>query len=266
MDNQLTKAIEDFLAIAKPTDEEVRKGATLLLRVDPMRSRSIYNSAMIRPQSMLKWVQADLKKFLGIRQRGIERQDVARFNADAVKQVRETLARVPDTVVKTADKELKEALGNIPEGGVRGKRADHDSLPEEIKAIWDTNAERWKKMRQLHAQLEAMIAQPGYRACDGNELCYTLLQADNEIRNDYKRYDEWKPGKPKDDVETFTDNVRTIQNARSYITRGLQKKKIDDKTKAKMQEYVNTLVSLHQTIKPETAERLKAIGIVIPNA
>ena len=254
MDNQLTKAIEDFLAIAKPTDEEVRQGATLLLKVDPMRSRSIYNSAMIRPQSMLKWIQADLKKFLGIRQRGIERQDIARFNADAVKQVKETLANAPIT------------LGSIPECGVRGKRADHDSLPEEIKAIWDTNAERWKKMRQLHAQLEAMIAQPGYRACDGNELCYTLLQADNEIRNDYKRYDEWQPAKPKDRVEEFTDNVKTIQNARSYITRGLQKKKIDDKTKAKMQDCVNTLIALHQVIKPETAERLKAIGIAIPNA
>ena len=264
MDKSVTNAIEAFLAIEKPTDEQVRQGATLLLKVDPFRSRSIYNSAMIRPQSMLKWVQADLRKFLGIRKRGIERQDIARYNADAVRQVQETLSKVPDTVA--ADKDVKESLGEIPETGIRGKRPDHDSLPEEIQALWDKNAERWKKMRQLHAQLEAMIARPGYRACDGNELCYTLLQADNELRNDYRRYDEWQPGKPKDSVEVFTDNVKTITSARSYITRGLQKKKLDDKTLAKMQECVNTLFALHQTIKPETVVRLKAIGIAVPDA
>ena len=72
--------------------------------------------------------------------------------------------------------------------------------------------------------------------------------------------------KPKDSVEQFTDNVRAIQNARSYITKGLKKDSLDDNTRAKMQECVNRLVALHQSIRPETVKRLRAIGIAVPDA
>lgn len=268
MDNTLTMQMEQFLSIKKPTDEEIRKGAMLLLKVNPGGARGIYNSAMARPQSMLPWIQADLKKFLAIRKRGLERRDVARYNAETVSKVRETLSRVPDTVVEHADAALKAQLGKIPENGIRGKREDHDSLPDDIKAIWERNAERWKKMRQLHTQLEVMVSKPGYQACDGNELCHALRQADTELRNDYRRYDTWNAGSTAngDSVDIFTDNVKTIQNARAAITRGLQRKTQDEKSVAKIQEAVNTLIALKQEMKPATVEKLKAIGVAVPDA
>lgn len=267
MDNLLTSQIEAFLAVSKPTDEQIREGAMLLLRVNP-GARGIYNSAMARPQAMLPWVVEDLKKFLAIRKRGLERQQVARFNAETVTRVRETLSRVPDTVVEHAGKANTASLGKIPDSGIRGKRADHDSLPENIQHIWEENAERWKKMRSLHAQLEVMVAKPGYQACDGNEICHVLRETDTLIRNEYKRYDTYRPGDTtaKDSVETFTDNVKTIQNARAAITRGLQKKKLDDAARQKIQDAVNTLVALDQVLKPATVAKLKAIGVAVPNA
>ena len=269
MDQILTRQIEQFLSIAKPTDDQIRQGATLLLKVNPGGARAIYNSAQVRPQSMLPWIQADLKKYLAIRKRGLERKDVAGYNAETVALVRETLSRVPDTVVEHADKALKASIGKIPENGIRGRRADHDSLPEEIRALWENNAERWKKMRQMHTQLEVMVAKPGYQPCDGNELCHALRQADTELRNDYRRYDTYQAGGQtagKDSVDAFTDNMKTIQNARAAITRGLQRKTLDDASRQKIQEAVNTLFALKQTLKPATVEKLKAIGVAVPNA
>lgn len=269
MDNTLTNQIEKFLSIRKPSDEEIRQGAMLLLKVNPGGARGIYNSAMTRPQSMLPWIQADLKKFLAIRKRGLERRDVAKYNAETVTLVRETLSRVPDTVVKHADAGLKAELGKIPETGIRGKRPDHDALPDDIKAIWERNAERWKKMRQLHAQLEVMVTKPDYQPCDGNELCHLLRQTDTELRNDYRRYDEWKEGASTangDGADAYADKVKAVGSARTAISRGLQRKTQDEKSLAKIQEAVNTLHDLGQDIKPATVEKLKAIGVAVPDA
>ena len=125
-------------------------------------------------------------------------------------------------------------------------------------------------MRKMHAQLAQMIARPGYAACDGNELCFQLRQLDTELRNDYERYDSYvaedkKEKSSADSVEIFTDNVKTIQNARTQISRGVNRKTPHTEASLqKLQDAVNTLHTLNQVIKPETADKLKALGIVMP--
>ena len=265
MDKILTAKIGLFLQLKDPTEEQIREGATLLLRCNPNRERGIYNNAMRRPKAMLPWIRTDLKKYYDIRQRGLTTSEVEKYNRETVKAVRETLARVPSDVKVTDDH-----TPNIPQLGVRGKRPDHDSLPMNIQSLWDKNAERWLKMRKMHAQLAQMIARPGYAACDGNELCFQLRQIDTELRNDYERYDTYvaedkKEMSSADSVEKFTDNVKIIQNARTQISRGVNRKTPHTEASLqKLQDAVNTLHTLNQVIKPETADKLKALGIVIP--
>ena len=255
MDNLFTKQIQDFLAIENPTEEQIRQGAKLLLQCNPARERGIYNSAMKRPTYMLPWIRNDLRKYLGIRKRGLTTPQVEKFNRETVKLVKQTLSKVPEDVANE-----EQLSPNTPR---LGKRADHDSLPQEIQALWEKNSERWKKMRALHHQLSILIAKPGYAPCDGNELCYTLRQTDTELRNDYQRYDDWKPAPEKSEDEVFTDNVKTIQNARTAISRGLARKTQTEASLKKLQDSVNTLIALKQVLKPETVEKLKELGIAV---
>lgn len=270
MDNILIQKIYIFLQNENPSEEEIIEGASLLLRISPGRNRSLYNSAVKRPKAMLAWIRTELKKHYDIRKRGLTSADVEEYNNATVRLVEQTLATVPSTVEQSSDE-----TPLVPVLGIRGQREDHAQLPADIQAIWGRNAERWKKVRQLHAQLAAMIAKPDYQPCDGNELCYALRQADTDIRNDYAIYDSYQlpsSGKsendnsetPKDGVETFTDTVKTIQNARAAITRNL-KEDATDKQLQKVQDAVNTLVALKQEFKPETLERLKAAGISVPD-
>ena len=60
--------------------------------------------------------------------------------------------------------------------------------------------------------------------------------------------------------------VKAVGKARTAISRGLQRKTQDEKSIAKIQEAVNTLRDLGQEIKPATAEKLKAIGVAVPDA
>lgn len=269
MDNILIQRIYIFLQKENPTEDEIIEGATLLLRIAPGRNRSLYNSAVKRPKAMLDWIRAELKKHYDIRQRGLTSTDVEEYNNATVKLVEQTLAVVPSTVEQSSDE-----TPLVPVLGVRGQREDHAKLPDDIQAIWGRNAERWKKMRQLHAQLAAMIAKPDYQPCDGNELCYVLRQTDTDMRNDYAIYDGYQVKEPEtqdgeaydgggDSADAFVSNVKTIQNARATITRNL-KEGATDKQLQKVQEAVNTLVAMKQEFKPETIERLKAANISIP--
>lgn len=266
MNNIIAEQIGRFLNNDNPSDQEIMDAARLLLQCDPARSRGIYNSAMVRPKSMLPWVRSDLKKFYDIHKKGLKtKEEVFLFNNETVTLVRETLSKRPDGV-------RAEEIPFVPVTGVRGKRADHDKLPENIQACWDRNTERWKKIRQLHAQLAQMIARPGYQSCDGNELCHILREADKELRSDYKKYDTYvlgaskKGGAKKDSVDKFTESMKTIQNARTAITRALQRKNHTKEQLEALQQSVDTLVSLHQKITEKTITRLKAIGITVPDA
>ena len=187
-----------------------------------------------------------------------------------MQRIEKTLTTAP----QGAEVKVTAKATQIPVLGTRGKRADHDSLPDEIKALWEKNTERWKKIRQYHAQLAQMVAKPDYSACDGNELCYQLRQMDDALRADYAKYDSWTPPtvasgdteEKADSVDVFTDNVKTIQNARTAISRGLARNTPHTtESLQKIQDAVNTFFALKQTVKPETIEKLKTIGITIPN-
>lgn len=271
MDHILTAKIYNFLLLDNPTEEQIVEGATLLLQCNPNRERGIFNSAMRRPKAMLPWIRTDLKKYYNIRQRGLTTQEVEKFNNETIASVEETLSMVPDGVAQEGE-DRAPAVHLI---GTRGIREDHDQLPVEIKAIWERNAERWKKMSRLHFQLAQMIAKPDYAPCDGNELCYQLRQVDTDLRNDYHIYDSFTIEPAASEVNAgkseskgdIADNVKTIQNARTAISRGLRRKTphTEDSLK-KLQDAVNTLFAMKKTIKPETMEKLKAVGISIPQA
>lgn len=270
MDHILTAKIHNFLQLKHPTEEQIREGATLLLQCNPNRERGIYNTAMRRPAAALPWIRADLKKYYGIRQRGLTTPEVEKFNTETVKRVEQTLSQVPGGVPQ-----MDSGSPVVPTLGVRGIRADHDRLPPEIQAIWERNAERWKKMERMHFQLAQMIAKPGYAPCDGNELCFQLRKIDDDLRNDYDIYDTYNvvntvvsrnSDAARDSVEVFTDNVKTIQKARTALSRGLSRKTPHtEESLQRLQDAVNTLFALKQAIKPETVEKLIALGISVPN-
>ena len=120
-------------------------------------------------------------------------------------------------------------------------------------------------MRELHSQLALMVAKPDYQKCDGYELCYTLRQTDNALRNAYKQYDDYKePDHPETPEEKAQRIVKEVGAARTCISRTLGKEELTDKDVDKLQEAVNTLIENKANIKPETIEKLKAAGVTIP--
>ena len=269
IDNELTQHIGKWLTHVGPrTDQEIIEGATMLLRLN--RNRSLYQTVVTRPQRHESKVVYELKKWYGIRADGLTIDEVNKLDSTLTPQVKAAVDAEPkndDGTVQNPD--------DLPARS--GKRADHDSLPDDIKGIWPRNAERWKKIKQLYNTL-LTIDEP----CSRYEYLKQLKELWYDYKKDFKKYDDFVL-EPNDGGENGGDNggdsAKKITNARSYISKNigtLQSIKssydadgMDDKTLAdynsklaKVQERVDTILSAGEPIGDDLRATLADIGVV----
>ena len=269
IDNELTQHIGKWLTHVGPrTDQEIIEGATMLLRLN--RNRSLYQTVVTRPQRHESKVVYELKKWYGIRADGLTIDEVNKLDSTLTPQVKAAVDAEPkndDGTVQNPD--------DLPARS--GKRADHDSLPDDIKGIWPRNAERWKKIKQLYNTL-LTIEEP----CSRYEYLKQLKDLWYGYKADFKKYDDFVL-EPNDGGENGGDNggdsAKKITNARSYISKNigtLQSIKssydadgMDDKTLAdynsklaKVQERVDTILSAGEPIGDDLRATLADIGVV----
>ena len=74
LDPKFTQELVDWLNSDHSSDEKIREGADLLLRIN--RNRLLYQQIMRTPQRLLKKLEYELKKHLVIRNDGLTLDDV----------------------------------------------------------------------------------------------------------------------------------------------------------------------------------------------
>ena len=74
-----------------------------------------------------------------------------------------------------------------------GRRADHDSLPAEIQALYVENASLMQKMRELHLQLRHLSEQQS--SCPDSDrypFLKELIELDKRYHRNWLQYDQYK--------------------------------------------------------------------------
>lgn len=269
IDEKLTDDIAVFLMKDNPTDAEIIGGAELLLRIN--RNRALHQTIIRRPQRMLSKLTYELNKHLRYRKDGKTLQEVRNLQAEVFAETQEVLdAGEPETEGEADTTAPESEEPATPKK--RGKRADHDSLPEDIKNLWDNNAERYKRMKAIFETCKA-LEQP----CDRYEYLLQLKEAYEAYKVDMATYDSYDPNAEAEEPSAeesadATDNAKTIGNARAYITKNREKfEKLsagDDTDKAaelrlKIQERVNTLITCNAAIDDSTKKWLTDNGFTI---
>ena len=276
MDQTLTDKIAAWLnAPAHTEDADIMEGALMLLQLN--RNRMLYNTISTNPKRFLKTVEYELKKFLPLRMKGKTCQDVRRDADEFLSELREN----------GIDKEQSERQDETSEtddnddtvAPVRnGKREDHDQLPQNIRDIWEANAERWKRIKEMYNACLS-IENP----CDLEENLKVLKETYYAYKADYARYDSFtlENEGDKSEEDGANDNLKTlkdINNARSYISKNIDKlsalKKealkddaTDSQTKAyqsllsSMTQRVQTLVDNGQVMGEDLMNKLQETGI-----
>ena len=286
-DVKFTQKIKQWFD-SEHTDENIRDGAMLLLQIN--NNRHLYQQIMPRPQRMLEPLKYELQKHYDYRIKGLSLDEVRKFDGEVTPLLQKAVDSTAD-----ADKLAADVAPHLPFVDAentdsidataiiaKGKRADHDQLPDDIKEIWDANIQRWKRIKELFEACKAYQLScdrfEGLNAANEEfqKMLLTLKTEYYAYKQSMDQYDHAVPGQKEENAETKTDVVisaNAIGNARSYITKNIDKLiqlKADGKTEqaeklqANIEQRVKTLLDAKAEIKPATLDKIKEAGIVIP--
>ena len=244
MDKEFTKDLQKWLSKDTHSEDEIREGAMLLLRLN--RNKALYQSIMRRPRRLESTLNYELKKCLNTRLDGMTLQEVQ----DSAKEIYAEL----DTAVKEepADNaEKPDEEKELPAHG--GKRADHDQLPENIKAIWTQNAQRWKKIKELYNTCLG-IEQP----CDLAESLKVLKDTWYKYKSEFARYDAYDPSQKENAASEVSPAqlAKNIANAKSYISKALKKDKLQKMNAAALNANDEKTLENYETLRENVQQRV----------
>ena len=196
MDNALTQRLKTWLET--PADRrDIEQGRTLILQL--MRNPFFANGFAARPKAFMKQAEYELGKFLRERTAGAEHTEVERM---AVQVAAINKADGLDQPLPGSDKAKKSTASRIArtEKFVKGRRADHDQLPEEIQALYTENLSIVQQKRALHAQLLVITrnAESKDYCPDGDRypLVKEIIALDEKEKANWEKYDTWNADVP----------------------------------------------------------------------
>ena len=207
-DKKLTEEIQSIVQSQNVTTEQLIQGVDILHRIAPsnmvyMRWQQLVAS---RPLYLKEHILAELNKHLKYRLDDLTRSEVRTLDIKVQQNVNETL---------TANH--------------TGKREDHDSLPPEIQALWDDNADIYKRLKDKFEECKSLNDKP---ACDRYEVLKILAELDDKYRAQMKAYDSYviNSDNTEDDAQHTQeeaqderDITKEIGAARTYISKNIGK-------------------------------------------
>ncbi len=253
---ELTEKIKSILE-QKIEDVDLNEAALILLKVN--RNQILYNNILAK-----QWKEKavyELQKIYDFRMQ----EDALKETAKMEKKVEKVIELNP---------ELNEPAKEDEEP-VKGKRADHDELPDDIKALFVENLHVFREMRKLHEQLKLMH---NHKPCDRYPFLKELLELDKQHRANWDAYDAFvfdkkdpEPKKvdtdPEDKIITETvADPKLVSAARKYLSSNKAKvAALEGEAKqellAKMQERYSYLVATNSGISDEQKADFKALGL-----
>ena len=249
------------------------------------RNRAMYNTMMRKPSHYEEKMVYELKKHLAYLQNDMNLDDVKNLEKQILPVIHHVVMAVPEedegTKLPAPALSSEEPYEQTDAIVARGKRTDHDTLPETIRAIWDKNAERYKKIKQAHETCKTLTA-----ACDRYEFTSAIAELWAEYKKDFDTYDHYvlvdvneEAGTQTPDtegVQLSAEDVKAINAARPYISKNLPKlialvaaAKQEGFTEAqeleswrdRIQQRVDVLIRTKQVIKDDLRQQLTEADI-----
>ena len=298
IDRLFRARVSEWLSKTKHTEAELVEGATMVLQCN--RNQALYNTIMRRPSRYEDKIAYELRKHLRYLKDDLTLDDVKSMETRILPVIGKAIADTEETTDLAAA-----ALGEIPADSflpapalapeepysqtdtivARGKRTDHDSLPEVIRAIWDKNAERYKKIKQAHETCKTLTA-----ACDRYEYTSAIAELWSDYKKDFDTYDHYvlvpandaagTQTSPADQLQLSAEDIKAINAARPYISKYLpqlnalvaaakeegfteEQAKELELWRSRIQQRVDVLVRCKQVISDELRAKLIEADITL---
>ena len=275
MDIKFTEKVQAWLDT--PAEErDYDQGAIFLLQLS--NNQIMYRNLSRNTKKNAQFIEYQIRKYMKFRLADLTHAQVTEMQkaVDKIVALRhldreETPVNVADDTDVTGEDfgtvDAPESTNvNVSSEFKAGKRADHDSLPIEIQALYVENGNIIHKMRELHMRLRSLSVENA--TCPDSErypFLKELIALDKQYHKNWQVYDSWSAVKAAEGAEQklIEDERQAQKNIYRQInlTKGRYKKNPTDSLKEQIASLYSQLASPVETL---TAE-LRELGI-LPDA
>lgn len=260
---QFTNKLQNWLDQPKE-QRNLEEGALLVLQLT--NNKIMYRNISRNIASHADYIEFIIKRYLSYRLQNIthEQVEVMQRQVDNIVQVRNI--DKPSTAQQTDGKKQ-----SVKSEWKAGKRADHDSLPPEIQALYVENASIMQRMRELHMKLRSLSgAEATCPDSDRYPFLKEIIALDKKYHANWKAYDGYEVQNAPDSSTTSSvedalssaasDSRMEQKNIQRQInlTKGRYKKNPTDSLKEKLASLYNQLASPTNKLTTE----LKELGVI----
>ena len=179
MDHNFTKQIGEWLN--KPENERVYTvGALYLLKLSG--NKILYTNIVANLDRRHDVIEYQLQKYYNFRVKELTHDEV------------EAMQKQVDAIV---EEQIPLAATTDDPKQHRGKRDDHEQLPDEIKALFVENLSLLQQMRELHLKLRSLSLENV--TCPDSErypFLKEIISLDKKLHSNWERYDHYIPTAP----------------------------------------------------------------------
>lgn len=196
MDNKFTELIKQWLETPS-NQRDYSVGALYLLKLSG--NQIMYRNIVAQLDRRHDFVDYQIQKYYNFRVQALTHAQV------------EEMQQKVDVIVA----EHISLAANADEHKT-GKRDDHDSLPDEIKAKYVENLSILQRMRELHLKLRSLSLDTA--PCPDSErypFLKELIELDKKMHANWEEYDHYVIGTSKEERGTSKPQARTAQKKKS---------------------------------------------------
>ena len=196
MDNKFTELIKQWLETPS-NQRDYSVGALYLLKLSG--NQIMYRNIVAQLDRRHDFVDYQIQKYYNFRVQALTHAQV------------EEMQQKVDVIVA----EHISLAANADEHKT-GKRDDHDSLPDEIKAKYVENLSILQRMRELHLKLRSLSLDTA--PCPDSErypFLKELIELDKKMHANWEEYDHYVIGTSEEERGTKKPQARTAQKKKS---------------------------------------------------
>lgn len=175
MDKEFTNKLQTWLSLPRE-DRDWDEGALMLLQLTG--NKIMYRNLSVNPEGKANFIEGKLQQYLEFR--------LAELTHEQVKEMQHAVKEIvkEHTEFKSDDNEAKNFKA--------GKRADHDTLPEEIQALYVENLDLVHRMRELNLKLRTMSTTDSTCAdSDRYPFLKEFIKLDKKLHDNWNVYDHF---------------------------------------------------------------------------
>ena len=175
MDKEFTNKLQTWLSLPRE-QRDWDEGALMLLQLTG--NKIMYRNLCVNPEGKANFIEGKLQQYLEFR--------LAELTHEQVKEMQHAVEEIvkEHTEFKSDDNEAKNFKA--------GRRADHDTLPEEIQALYVENLDIVHRMRELHLKLRTMSTTDSTCAdSDRYPFLKEFIKLDKKLHDNWNIYDHF---------------------------------------------------------------------------